>query len=123
MISAWQQERDHPIGIHPPSLHFLREFDFPAQPSRVAGVETDNYNDLAGFFNGPAYFRHDPVATAQLMDIAPDAQAAGFQSQRQIPGERGIGGCVADNDRGGSHRKIPEWKGKVKMMNSLAQND
>ena len=61
------------------------------------------------------------LAAALLALISPDAEAEGFQRHGQILGERRIGNSVADKEGGGSHRVLPEVKGKVKALSSLAQ--
>jgi len=100
--------------VGPASFHFLREFDFPAHPGGLAGIEAEHHNDLAGLFNRPADFRGKPVVAAQVAGIAPDAQATGFQRHRQILGEGGIGPGVADEEGGSGHYEFLGGKGRLK---------
>ncbi len=104
VVHARQQQRDHPVSVGPSPFRFLGQFDLPPQPGWIARVETEHHDYLPGLFDGPAHFGREPIATPQVMAVAPDTQAEGFQRQAQILGESGIGLGVADEDGGGGHR-------------------
>ena len=106
-VNAGQQQRNHPIVIGAAAFGVLGDFDFTAQPGRIAGVQADHHQHLPGLLDCPAHFGDRPVSATGIARVAPDAQSTGFQRQTQIPGKGGIDRSVADKQGGFGHRSIP----------------